>query len=158
MAIENDIVLVYLEDTPVFFARVESIWPDVKRDWFNIELLVLQIPLKVVVWTLKDLYINGGEFFMGGKRMRIEVVESPEDDFDEEEEEKPKVSRNSNGFYEISAKKKNTVEKHSIMEPSEIEESESLSALDEEKLHTDGDAEKSRIVSFNEFLKKKNQE
>ncbi|MBF0199975.1 MAG: hypothetical protein HQK66_01450 [Desulfamplus sp.] len=78
MARENDIVLVYLEDNPVFFARVESIWPDVKRDWFNIELLVLQIPLKVIVWTLKDLYIEGEEFFMGGKKMRMEVVEPPQ--------------------------------------------------------------------------------
>lgn len=81
MATENDIVLVYLEDSPVFFARVEAIWPDVKKDWFNIELLVLQVPVKMIVWTLKDIYINGTEFFMGGKKMRIEVVEAPRDQF-----------------------------------------------------------------------------
>ncbi|MBF0388716.1 MAG: hypothetical protein HQK71_01285 [Desulfamplus sp.] len=86
MAIENDIVLVYMEDSPIFFARIESIWADVKKDWFNIELLVLQIPLKVVVWTLKDIYINGTEFFMGGKKMRIEVVKAPQNDFASAEE------------------------------------------------------------------------
>lgn len=79
MAIENDIVLIYLEDSPIFFARVESIWPDVKRDWFNIELLVLQVPLKVIIWTLKDDYINGGTFYMDGKAMRMEVVKPPDD-------------------------------------------------------------------------------
>lgn len=84
MAVENDVVLIYLEDSPVFFARVESIWPDVKKDWFNIELLILQVPLTVVVWTLKDLYINGEEFFMDGRKMRMEVVEAPDDEFESE--------------------------------------------------------------------------
>ncbi len=88
MAIENDIVLVYMEDSPIFFARVENISPDVKKDWFNIELLVLQIPIKVVVWTLKDIYINGTEFFMGGKRMKIEVVHAPDGRFIDESEDK----------------------------------------------------------------------
>lgn len=77
MAKENDVVLIYLENNPVSFARVETIEPDVKRDWFHITLLMLQLPLETVTWTLKDLYINGDEFFMGGKAMRIEVVESP---------------------------------------------------------------------------------
>ncbi|MBF0573285.1 MAG: hypothetical protein HQK69_05945 [Desulfamplus sp.] len=98
MATENDIVLVYMEDSPIFFARIESIWADVKKDWFNVELLVLQIPVKVVVWTLKDIYINGTEFFMGGKRMRIEVVNAPHQNFitdnddDEESELKEPVT------------------------------------------------------------------
>ena len=77
MAKENDVVLIYLENTPVSFARVETIEPDVKRDWYHITLLMLQLPLETVTWTLKDLYINGDEFFMGGKAMRIEVVEAP---------------------------------------------------------------------------------
>ena len=77
MAKENDVVLIYLENTPVSFARVENIEPDVKKDWYHITLLMLQLPLETVTWTLKDLYINGEEFFMGGKAMRIEVVESP---------------------------------------------------------------------------------
>ena len=79
MARENDIVLIHMEDTPVAFARVESISPDYKKDWYHIKLLMLQIPLQVVVWTLKDIYINGGEFFMGGKKMKLEVVECPEE-------------------------------------------------------------------------------
>ncbi|MFH1155635.1 MAG: hypothetical protein V1793_17655 [Pseudomonadota bacterium] len=77
MARENDIVLLYLEDSPVTFARVEEINPDVRKDWFTITLLMLQIPVQEVTWILKDAYINGEEFFMGGKRMRLEVVKRP---------------------------------------------------------------------------------
>lgn len=80
MATINDIVLLHLEDSPVSFARVESILPDHKKDWFQIKLLMLQIPLQVVTWILKDDYINGEDFFMNGKKMRLEVVECPPDD------------------------------------------------------------------------------
>ena len=70
MARENDVVLIYLEDSPVSFARVESIEPDSKKDWYQIKLLMLQIPVQVVTWILKDEYINGDDFFMNGKKMR----------------------------------------------------------------------------------------
>ena len=77
MAIENDVVLIHLEDNPLSFARVESILPDSKPDWYHIKLLLLQIPLQTVTWILRDTYINGTEFTMNGKRMRIEYVEAP---------------------------------------------------------------------------------
>jgi hypothetical protein len=77
MADTNDIVLIHIEDTPITFARIESILPDVKKDWYNVRLLMLQVPLQVVTWILKNDYINGYEFFMNDKKMRLEVVESP---------------------------------------------------------------------------------
>jgi len=77
----NDVVLLYLEDTPVSFARVESILPDGKKDWYHVRLLMLQIPMQVVSWILKNDYINGHEFFMNGKKMRLEKVESPVENF-----------------------------------------------------------------------------
>lgn len=77
MAEIKDIVLIYLEDAPVSFARVEDIVPDYKKDWYRIKLLMLQIPLQVVTWILKADYINGDVFFMNGKRMRLEKVEAP---------------------------------------------------------------------------------
>ena len=77
MARENDIVLLYLEDSPVSFARVEEILPDVKKGWYNITLLMLQVPLQEVTWILRDTYIEGEAFFMGGKKMRLERVERP---------------------------------------------------------------------------------
>ena len=76
MATINDVVLIYLEDSPVSFARVENIQPDHKKDWFQITLLLLQIPLQEATWILKADYINGETFLMSGKKMRIETVEN----------------------------------------------------------------------------------
>ncbi|MCJ7773927.1 MAG: hypothetical protein MUP22_12440 [Desulfobacterales bacterium] len=78
MADENDIVLIYLEDNPLVFARIEDIQPDSKRGWYHVKFLMLQIPPQIVTWILKDAYINGEEFTMGGKKMRMEKVVSPE--------------------------------------------------------------------------------
>jgi hypothetical protein len=80
VAVVNDVVLLYLEDTPVSFARVEKILPDSKKDWYQIKLLMLQIPMQSVTWILKDDYINGHEFNMNGKRMRLEKIEPPKED------------------------------------------------------------------------------
>jgi len=82
MATIKDIVLIHLEDAPVSFARIESILPDHKKDWYQIKLLMLQIPLQVVTWILKDAYINGEDFFMNGKKMRLDVVECPPEELD----------------------------------------------------------------------------
>jgi len=49
MAVEKDLVLIYLEDKPLAFARIESILPDSKKDWYHVRLLLLQIPLQVVL-------------------------------------------------------------------------------------------------------------
>ncbi len=77
MATENDIVLIHFEDRPLSFARIESILPDAKPNWYHVELLMLQVPLQVVSWILRDVYIDGTEFTMNGKKMRLELVEKP---------------------------------------------------------------------------------
>lgn len=78
MATENDIVLIHFEDQPAGFARIESIAADAKKDWYHVKLLLLQVPLQTVTWILKNDYINGAEFTMGGNRMRLERVVCPE--------------------------------------------------------------------------------
>jgi hypothetical protein len=78
----NDIVLIYYEGNPLAFARIESIEPDIKRGWYHVKLLLLQIPLRVVTWILRDVYINGEAFTMDGKEMRLERVVCPPDDYD----------------------------------------------------------------------------
>lgn len=93
MAAENDIVLIHFEDQPLTFARIEQILPDNKPDWFHVKLLMLQVPLQVVTWILRDRYIMGDEFTMNGKRMRLEKIvcpqtvagdeETPQDDNDQ---------------------------------------------------------------------------
>ncbi len=94
MAKENDIVLIYLEDQPLSFARIEEILADSKPDWYHVRLLLLHMPLQVVTWILKDVYINGDEFTMNGKRMRLEEVKAPaEDDLSDEQNTGDKVER-----------------------------------------------------------------
>lgn len=77
MTKEGDIVLVYYEDKPAIYARIEAIEFDVKKDWFQITLLLLTIPLQTVTWILREEYINGTIFTMGGHSMRIEKIDSP---------------------------------------------------------------------------------
>jgi len=108
MAAENDLVLIYFEGKPLAFARIESILPDSKKDWYHVKLLLLQIPLQVVTWILKEAYINGAEFTMNGKKMRLEMVESPVEtersDSQEDKEPKKQNVKNDKGAKVISLK------------------------------------------------------
>ena len=79
MSTVNDLVLIYFEDKPLSFARIEDILPDSKADWYHVKLLLLQIPPQLITWILRDVYIEGAEFTMNGKRMRFEKVVVPEE-------------------------------------------------------------------------------
>jgi hypothetical protein len=101
MATENDIVLIYREDEPLSFARIEDISADSKPDWYHVKLLMLQVPLQVITWILRDVYIEGAEFTMNGKRMRLEKVVVPNELLPEEQniknkqEDAPKKGKDS---------------------------------------------------------------
>jgi len=92
MTQKNDVVLIYFEDKPAGFARVEDILPDHKKDWYHIKLLMLQIPLQTITWILKDIYIEGAEFTMNGNRMRLEKVVSPDEPDQKSPEDLPAES------------------------------------------------------------------
>ena len=77
MALEKDVVRIWYEENPIGFARIEAILPDPKPDWYQVRLLLLQEPLQLVTWILRERYINGDEFTMGGNRMRLEPVMAP---------------------------------------------------------------------------------
>jgi hypothetical protein len=77
--LENDIVLIHFEDQPLVFARIEAIEADVKPGWYLVKLMMLQVPLQVVTWILRDIYIEGAEFTMNGKKMHLEKVICPEE-------------------------------------------------------------------------------
>lgn len=76
----GDVVLVYMDNNPAFFARVDELAADVKPGWFQVKLLVLQVPLLTVTWILREAYYNGQEFTMGGRPMRIEKVVAPSEE------------------------------------------------------------------------------
>lgn len=74
MATMGDVVLVHVEDRPAFFARIEDICADRKRDWYQVRLLLLQVPMAELIMILREEYINGETFTMEGRNMRIEKV------------------------------------------------------------------------------------
>lgn len=109
MTKENDLVLIYLEDNPFIFARIEDIQPDSKRGWFHVKLLMLQIPPQIVTWILKDVYINGEEFTMDGRKIKMERVIPPESVGKSEtpvEKDKPQKNTESAKVISISDAKK----------------------------------------------------
>ena len=79
MTEENDVVIIYFEDQSISFARIEAISPDIKKDWYHVKLLLFQMPLQVVTWILRNVYIDGQEFTMEGKKVRLEKVICPEE-------------------------------------------------------------------------------
>ena len=93
MSKEGDLVLVHVGDTPGFFARIECINADVKTDWYQVTFLVLQVPVVEVTWILRQEYIDGAPFTMGGKKMLIERVVAPPKQPPPEEERKSAKDR-----------------------------------------------------------------
>jgi hypothetical protein len=73
---KGDLVLVHYDDQPAVYARIEAIELDVKRGWYQVSLLLLTIPAQAVTWILREEYINGAPFTMGGHPMRLEGVQS----------------------------------------------------------------------------------
>ena len=74
MNVEGDVVLIYYQEKPAVYARIEAIGPDIKKDWYQVTLLILTIPAQTVTWILREEYINGTPFTMGGQPVRLEGV------------------------------------------------------------------------------------
>jgi hypothetical protein len=74
MATINDLVLIHLDRQPAFYARIDDITPDVKRGWFQVELLVLTLPPQSLVWILEASHLEGEEFTMGGRPVKLALV------------------------------------------------------------------------------------
>ena len=90
MTLEGDVVLIYYEDNPAVYARIEHIEPDVKKDWYQVTLQFLTLPTQVVTWILRDTYIDGEPFTMGGKGVHLEKIERVSPEKGEEVEEMTK--------------------------------------------------------------------
>jgi hypothetical protein len=74
MATINDLVLVHLDRKPAFYARIDDITPDVKRGWYQVELLVLSLPPQTLVWILEETHLQGEEYTMGGRPVQLTLV------------------------------------------------------------------------------------
>lgn len=71
---EGDVVLIHYQDKPMAYARIEAIEPDVKKDWYQVTLLLLTIPAQSVTWILREAYVQGETFTMGGQSVKLEEV------------------------------------------------------------------------------------
>jgi len=87
----NDLILVHIEENPAFFGRIEDITPDIKPGWWQVHIMVLSIPPRIITWILEDSQIQGKGFTMGGIPIRLEKVASPYKEEIEETEEDGKV-------------------------------------------------------------------
>jgi len=74
MATIGDVVLIYREEQPAFFARIEDISADRKPDWYQVRLLMFQIPLTEAPWILREEYINGEAFTINSECIRMEKI------------------------------------------------------------------------------------
>lgn len=68
----NDLLLIYHGPTPLGYGRVEDITADVKPGWWHLSLLLLKLPPQYVTWILREEYIDGDTFTMGGEKMRLQ--------------------------------------------------------------------------------------
>jgi hypothetical protein len=80
----GEVVLIYYGEKPAFFARIDSIEPDTKKDWFRVQLLVLTVPLRTITWILREEYINSVPFTMEGSPIRIQAVNAVPTGWDSE--------------------------------------------------------------------------
>jgi len=87
----NDLILVYIEENPAFFGRIEDITPDMKPGWWHVHIMVLSIPPRMITWILEDSQIQGKGFTMGGVPIRLEKVSSPYKEEQEGRDEEGKV-------------------------------------------------------------------
>ncbi|MDP3283168.1 MAG: hypothetical protein Q8M56_01925 [Desulfobacterales bacterium] len=97
MAAEGDIVLIYFEDKPLVFARIENILRDSKPAWYHVKLLMLQVPVHTITWILRDSYIDGAEFTMNGKKVKLERVVCPKDPEEPKKDKKSSESKDHGG-------------------------------------------------------------
>lgn len=73
----GDIALIEHNGQPVGYCRVEDIIADVKPGWWQITLMLLELPVRKITWILKDEYIDGQEFTMGGEPVRLQRLPDP---------------------------------------------------------------------------------
>lgn len=73
----GDVLVVFHHGQPSGYGRVEQIVADSKPGWWQLSLTLLQFPPATVTWILREEYIDGREFTMGGEPLRLERLAPP---------------------------------------------------------------------------------
>ncbi len=104
----GDVILIHYQDEPALYARIEAIEPDVKKDWYQVTLLFLTLPAQTVTWILREAYINGEIFTMGGQPMRLKKVARAKPPLEPAPEESLKGKGESQGSAKVIPLKRKT--------------------------------------------------
>jgi len=74
----NDLILIYQEGQPLFYARVDDMIPDPRpgfKGWFTVEITCLTVPVAPMSIGLNYKQVYEAEpFTMAGKDMLIEYI------------------------------------------------------------------------------------
>lgn len=103
----NDVVLIYVDEKPGFYARIDDIIPDEKPGWWQVQLLVLTFPLQTYNWILDEHQLEGAAFTMGGTPLRLAEIVAPHEEerrqkLELEEERKKAALKESVGVKVVS--------------------------------------------------------
>ena len=74
MVVEGEVVLIHLNCSPAYFARVDRIEPDLKDGWWKLELLLLALPAERITWVIREEHMAGAQFMIAETLIRIEQV------------------------------------------------------------------------------------
>jgi len=73
----GDVCLIYVNDIPNGFIRINEIEPDEKDGWHVVTFVSLEIPIKITTWKLDDSHVRGELIYMNGVPIRIQVFPMP---------------------------------------------------------------------------------
>lgn len=93
MRMPGEVVVIYQEDLPALYARIEDYTPDQRPRWYQLRLLLLTFPPQEVTWILREPQIDGEPFTMGGVPLQIKSVPSTGTPEQEPEPAKPSPER-----------------------------------------------------------------
>jgi hypothetical protein len=74
MVVEGEVILIHLDSSPAYFARVDRIEPDVKDGWWNLEFLLLTLPAERITWVIEESHMAGAQFMIGETLIWIEQI------------------------------------------------------------------------------------
>jgi hypothetical protein len=72
----GEIVAVYIDDKPSFYARIEDYEADVKPRWYKVKMLFLTFPPQEVTWILREAQVDGAPFTMNNIPVKLNTVNS----------------------------------------------------------------------------------
>ncbi|HVN71710.1 MAG TPA: hypothetical protein VMU10_06795 [Desulfomonilia bacterium] len=78
MGVTGDVVIIHINNKPSVYARIESIEPDIKPNWYQVKFLFLSFPPQEMTWILRKEYLEGSSFTMKDIPIQIKPLDKPE--------------------------------------------------------------------------------